>query len=98
MSVVSFTYHNMLVAVGRTFTNAVLLAVQLVLQVVAMYIGAHYFGERGIVTALSIVGWLIYPVKAAWLHRIKMWQPELDLPAMIAATIFAILFHTYLIG
>ena len=98
MSVVSFTYDNVLVAVGRTFTNAVLLAIQLILQVSAMYIGAHYFGERGIVTALSLVGWLIYPFKAAWLHRIKMWQPELDLPAMIAATVFAILFHIHLIG
>ena len=93
IGVLSYTYDHVLIAKGETFTVAFLNAIQLILQLVAMLVGARIAGQFGIVAGFAVVGWLIYPFKALWVAHHRIWQPEVDLPVVIGAiTIVSLVF------
>jgi O-antigen/teichoic acid export membrane protein len=87
VGVLSVTYDNVLIARGNTFAVAALNAIYLVILVSAILTGHHYLGEPGVVAGVAAASWLIYPVKALWLHQLKLWQPEVDLPVIGLATL-----------
>lgn len=86
------TYNNVLLAKGRTFEISVLVAIQIVVQFAAMFLGAHLGGEKGLVIGLASIGWTLYPVAAICFARISLWQPEVDLPFIVAAAIVTAIF------
>ena len=79
-SVPGITYDNVLVARGETRSLAVVMGIQFLLQLAAIFIGLQLAGPVGLVTALSLVGLLSYPVRAYMVRREKLWQPEIDIP------------------
>ena len=87
VGIVTQTYDNVLVAQGRTMDNAFLLAIQVILQISAIFIGSRIGGEQGVVSAIAIAAWVMFPIKSAWLWRVKLWQPELDLPVVATAAV-----------
>ena len=79
-SVPGITYDNVLVARGQTRSLAFVMGVQFLLQLVALFVGLQIGGAIGLVTGLSLVGLLSYPVRAIMVRRENLWQPEVDLP------------------
>lgn len=85
VGVLSVTYDHVLIAKGQTQAVALLFALQFIIQFIGLVVGANLAGQYGIVIGMAAVGWVIYPFKAIWMSRQKLWQPELDLPAICLA-------------
>ncbi len=90
VGVLSVTYDHVLIAKGQTQAVAVLFAVQFLLQSTGLILGAQLYGELGIVLGMATAGWLIYPFKAFWMSKQKLWQPEIDVPAIVLAICVAL--------
>ena len=96
VGVLSLTYDHVLIAKGQTKAVATLFAIQFVIQTIALITFANLWGEIGVVMAVAAVGWLIYPFKAFWMRRQKLWQPELDVPAIGVAISVAVIAAVWL--
>lgn len=81
-SVPGMTYDNLLVARGQSLSVAVIMGGQFLLQIGAMLLGLRLYGELGLVTGFALVGLFAYPLRAWMIHRVGLWQPEVDLPAL----------------
>jgi O-antigen/teichoic acid export membrane protein len=79
------TYGSVMMAMGNTFWPMVLLITQLVLLTSAALLGNHWFGVQGFIVGIALVEWLNYPVTALVMIRQRMWQPEVDLPALLVS-------------
>jgi O-antigen/teichoic acid export membrane protein len=75
---VTASYGPILWAKGLVGTSTVLLAAQLLIQFVLMVIGSSIGGATGLLAALALTQWLLYPVNAIVLFRLKLWQPKVD--------------------
>ena len=93
VGVLLFTYDNALMAMGKTFTMTTLLALQVAFEFSAMLIGAHFWGENGVVIGIACFAWIMYPLKAIFFARLSIWQPEVDLPAIGLAALLVAGFH-----
>jgi len=91
VSLLGSTYGNVMLAQGQTFLMSVLMGVQVVIQFACMLVGYWLGGEYGVIAGISAVGWLLYPFQAIVYKRLKIWQPEIDLPVIAVATGVAIL-------
>ena len=80
--VVISTYGSVLMALGRTFWPMFLLITQLGLLVSAALIGNRLNGVQGFIVGIAVVEWLNYPITAFVMIRHRLWQPEIDLPAL----------------
>ncbi len=90
VSAIGLSYDSVLLALGKTFQVAMIMAFQFVILIAALYIGFKYGGEQGLVIGLACLPWLTYPFRALWVARYKLWQPEIDLPAFALASILAV--------
>ncbi|MBD2022174.1 oligosaccharide flippase family protein [Leptolyngbya sp. FACHB-36] len=99
VGMVGHTYNNVLLARGQSRTISVLLVVEIGVRFTAMFLGNYFGGQQGVIIGLASVGWLMYPALAICYIRISMWQPEVDLPVIAAATgiTTVVLFHQHLI-
>lgn len=97
VGVLSLSYQNVLLAKGRSGYITILLVVQLSFQISAILIGYHLAGVVGIIVGLSTIGWLMYPANALLVRKLKLWQPELDIPVIMMAIAF-VFFYTNIIG
>ncbi len=79
-SVPGITYDNVLVARGQTSSLALVMGVQFLFQLAALFIGLQWGASTGLVIGLSLVGLLSYPIRAFMVRREALWQPEVDLP------------------
>ncbi len=69
----------------------VLTAIQIIVQISAIFIGYHYIGGGlGIVIGVAAANWILYPPNTYLMHRFGVWQPELDM-AIIAASVLVII-------
>lgn len=84
------TYNGILWAKGMVRTSTWLLAIQLLIQIPAMVIGNYLGGAAGLVLALAVAGWMLYPVHAFVYARLALWQPKLDLPLIALSVLIAI--------
>jgi O-antigen/teichoic acid export membrane protein len=85
--VVISTYGSALMAVGRTFWPMFLLITQLALLTAAALIGNHFYGMKGFIVGIALVEWLNYPFTAFVMIRQRLWQPEIDLPALLISAV-----------
>ena len=84
------SYGGVLWAIGQARQNSIVLAFQVVFQLGAMSIGAH-FGARGLVIGAAFAYIALYPVYAVILRRDRLWQPILDLPVLGVCALMTIL-------
>jgi O-antigen/teichoic acid export membrane protein len=82
----SSSYSGVLLAMGKAATDTFITAIQVVLQISAIFIGYHFWGITGIVMGVAAVNWLMFPVNAYVMSRIGLWHPKLDL-IMVAASV-----------
>lgn len=89
VAVLGQTYDSVLLAKGKTLFIAALLAIQISVQVTAMFLGAHWGGEHGLIVGLMCISWIMYPFQAICFARLSLWQPEVDLPLIALASVVA---------
>jgi len=72
-------------ALGEFKTNVVIMLVQILLSLAAMFTGYALGGTVGFVVGVAAVELLVYPVQSVLIARRKLWQPEVDLPVLAGA-------------
>jgi O-antigen/teichoic acid export membrane protein len=87
----SVSYSGVLWAKGLARTATMLLAMQLLILVPTLFIGSYIGGVEGLVTALALVSWIVYPAHAYVYGRLSLWQPQIDLP-VIGLSLLVVLF------
>lgn len=105
VAMLGMSYTNVLLAQGKTFIMSAMMGIQAFAQLACMlagyYLGVHFGieggGQYGLILGIAAVSWVLYPVQAFWLARLKLWQPEVDLPIIgLASGIVLLLFLGYL--
>ncbi|MDX2244337.1 MAG: oligosaccharide flippase family protein, partial [Leptolyngbyaceae cyanobacterium bins.302] len=91
------TYGNVLLAQGKTFVMTALMGVQTVIQFACIFVGHWLGGEAGVMIGVAASGWLLYPFQAICYARLRLWQPEVDLPVIALASGLATLVYFRLI-
>ena len=76
-----------LYAVGDSFSTMCLEGARAALLVVGMVVGERLFGKEGLIIGIASVGPLLYPFWIIALRRRGLWQPSLDLAALLAASV-----------
>lgn len=94
VGVLSLTYGNVYLAKGKSSYITFLLIFQLFLQVLVILIGNYIGGVHGIIIGLTTIGWLLYPINAFTAKKLKIWQPEIDIPVIVLATLFTATYLT----
>jgi O-antigen/teichoic acid export membrane protein len=95
-SVLGLSYDGVLLANGKTFALATLSAIQTTIKIAAMFLGNHWGGQHGVIIGLAAATWIMYPAEAICIARIRLWQPEIDLPLIALASVVTAIFcfHT----
>lgn len=96
IGVLSLTYQNAMLAKGHSLYVTITLSIQLIIQIAAITIGHQVNGVVGIIIGYTIVGWLLYPFSSILARRIKLWQPEIDLPVIVFAILFVALYSNFI--
>uniref|UniRef100_A0A832M4E0 Teichoic acid transporter n=1 Tax=Oscillatoriales cyanobacterium SpSt-402 TaxID=2282168 RepID=A0A832M4E0_9CYAN len=91
VTMIGSTYTNVLLAQGQTFMMSALMGAQVFVQFACMFIGYYLGGEQGVVIGIAAMGWALYPFQAICFAKLKIWQPEVDLPAIALASGMAVL-------
>jgi O-antigen/teichoic acid export membrane protein len=80
MTVLGYSYMNVLPAQGRTFLMCLMMSIQVGIQFVTLFAG-HYLGSSyGAIVGIAAVSWVFFPVQVICFIRLKLWQPEVDIP------------------
>jgi O-antigen/teichoic acid export membrane protein len=88
---IALTYNGVLWAKGLVKTSTILLVAQLVIQIPAMAIGAHFGGSEGLLWGIAAVNWALYPFNAFVYARLGLWQPFIDVPLLAIALLITIM-------
>lgn len=85
------SYVGVLLAMGKAAASTVLIGIQIVCQIGAIFVGYHYWGGTGIVMGVAAANWIMFPVNAFVMSRIGLWQPKLDLIMLVASVLIVVL-------
>lgn len=80
VGIISASYSGLLWAKGMVRISTGILAVQVGFQILGIFGGNYFLGEKGVIWGLAIASWLIYPVSAYVHAKIGLWEPKIDLP------------------
>jgi len=89
--IIGGSYAGLLLAKGLVRASTALLALQIIIQVIAILIGYHFNKEFGVVIALASVSWLMYPAYTYVHIKAGLWQPKIDIP-MLSVSLLIIIF------
>jgi O-antigen/teichoic acid export membrane protein len=95
VAVLSLTYHNAFLAKGKSSYISGMLLYQLITQTLSILLGYYIGGVHGIIFGLATVGWLLYPANMITAIKLKIWQPEIDIPVIILAGIVTALYLSF---
>ena len=85
--IIGGSYAGILLAKGLVRASTALLALQIVVQVIAILIGYHFYGEYGVVIGLASINWLLYPAYSYVHIKAGLWQPKIDLPLLTVSAL-----------
>lgn len=88
--IVGGSYAGILIAKGLVRSSTALLALQIVIQVIAILVGNHFYKEYGVVIALASVSWLMYPAYTYVHIKAGLWQPKIDIPILSVSLLIVI--------
>lgn len=89
VGVLGASYNGLLWAKGMVKTSTILLAVQILTQVVLFIVSYHFLGVQGVLLSVPTVAWLLYPLQAYVHFRVGLWTPKIDLP-FIALSVYVV--------
>ena len=88
---VNSSYGHAYLASGRTLSNMVSVAGQLVIVVVSTLAGYYIGGESGFIIGLGISQWLKYPLDGALAASGGFWQWKFDVSILVLSVMLALL-------
>lgn len=91
VTVLGYTYLDVLMAQGRTAFLPLLHGIQVGIQLMSVFGGYYFGGEFGAIVGIAAGGWFLYPIQAFIFARLHLWQPEIDLPILGIASVMATL-------
>jgi O-antigen/teichoic acid export membrane protein len=74
-------------ALGEFRTTTLLMIVQVALMVASVVLGHAWFGVVGFCVGTTIPEVIMLPIQSFLLARRRLWQPELELPVLVAAAV-----------
>lgn len=87
VSTMAVTLSPVILAMGDSFRNMVLLITRTIFLFAAMWAGYHFFGKIGLIVGVSMASALNYPVLVMFAKKYGAWTPWLDLGAMAISAI-----------
>lgn len=96
VGVLSLTYQNVMLAKGHSLYVTISSFIQLIIQIIAITVGYQLNGVAGIIIGYTLVGWILYPVNLILAKKIKLWQPEIDMPVIILAITFISIYSGFI--
>lgn len=96
ISVLGISYDIVFITKGKTSSLAILSLIQFVILLSAIFVGNYLDDLRGILIGLAMVPWLIFPAKALFARRLKLFQPEVDFPVILGASLIALVTYIML--
>lgn len=81
------SYGGVLWAKGKVATNTLLLAIQIVVHYSIMLIGFQVAGLHGMMLSFPTSTFIMYWVNAYIFSRLKLWQPEIDVPIICLSAV-----------
>jgi O-antigen/teichoic acid export membrane protein len=85
---------GVLMALGNTKTMTLLLTIQSILQFITVPLAYYFLGNKGIIFGVILSKFLFYPINLYFFYKLKLWQPEIDIPFWIIFTTISILFFS----
>jgi O-antigen/teichoic acid export membrane protein len=80
--VVEWSYAGILIAKGMVRASTAVLALRIVIQLLAILVGYHFYKDHGVVIALAATSWLLYPAYSYVHIKAGVWQPKIDIPLL----------------
>ncbi len=93
---VARSYDGVLHAKGMSRENTFLQCFQVFFKFTAILVGYYYFGLVGFIIGMSFSFWLSYPALALIMGRAGVWQPRLDIAALLVVAALTVAFFYYL--
>jgi O-antigen/teichoic acid export membrane protein len=81
--IIGWSYVGILIAKGLVRASTALLALQIVVQLLAILVGYHFYKDHGVVIALAMISWLLYPAYTYVHIKAGVWQPKIDIPFLV---------------
>lgn len=85
---VSMNIGPILLAVGDSFRNMLMMFAYALVLIVCMVIGGEYFGIKGVIWAVPASEVLGYPFLIAMIKKYGVWMPGLDLAGFLLTILF----------
>jgi len=79
--------NGVLLSKGLANINAFILSFQVAIKILSILIGFQLGGVKGVVIGFAATSWLMYPIQVYFFRRLSLWQPEVDFPVIICASI-----------
>lgn len=91
--VLSITYGDILLARGETFATMTLTIIGTAILFAAMFLGYEWGSVHGVIIGLAASEWITYIAYAVCFARLRLWQPELDIPTAALAGLLSLLVY-----
>ena len=85
---------GVLMALGKTKAMTLLLTIQSILQIITVPAAYYFLGDKGIIYGIILSKFLFYPINSYLFYKIRLWQPEVDIPFWLIFTTITILFFS----
>jgi O-antigen/teichoic acid export membrane protein len=89
--IVGWSYSGILIAKGMVRASAAVLALQIVIQLLAILVGYHFYKAHGVIIALAAISWLLYPAYSYAHIKAGVWQPKIDIPLLAISLLIVII-------
>lgn len=77
--------NGILLALGKSNLNTLIQGISAAVRLGALLLGYRWGGQEGAIVFLALSSWTIYFLKAPWIVRLRLWQPEVDIPLLATA-------------
>lgn len=92
LGVLESSYGGVLLAIGKPKVISLLLIFQTAVQLILMGTGYLLGGSKGFIVGAALWPWFFYPINAVVFARLRLWQPEVDLPVLLLSAAVLLVF------
>jgi O-antigen/teichoic acid export membrane protein len=89
--IVEWSYAGILIAKGMVRASTAVLALQIVIQLLAILVGYHFYKDHGVIIALAATSWLLYPAYSYVHIKAGVWQPKTDIPLLALSLLIVLM-------
>lgn len=84
------SYFGVLTAMGKAKIISYQLSILILIQFICIYVGYKLSGSMGVIVGVSVLNFLVYVFNSMFYHKLKIWQPKIDLPYILLAIVITL--------